>query len=59
MAEHRGADLGLVGADALEHARSVVQAVRQDVDLGVLPGDELPVHPDEVGLVHCRSFTGV
>ena len=43
---------GLVGALALEHAGAVVQAVRQYVDLGVLPGNELSVVPDEVRLFH-------
>ena len=33
-------------------AGPVVQRVRQDVHLGVLPPDELPVHPDEVRLLH-------
>src|SRR5207302_1903067 len=31
--------LGLVGANALEHATAVVQGVGEDVDLGVVPGD--------------------
>ena len=56
VAEHRrragGIQVRLVAAHALEHARAVVQAVRQDVDLGVLPGDEFSVHPDEVGGLH-------
>ena len=38
--------LGLVAADPLEDAGAVVQAVAEHVDLGVVPGDELPVHPD-------------
>ena len=36
----------LVRAHALEDARAVVQRVREHVDLGVLVGDELAVHPD-------------
>ena len=52
VAEDRRADLGVVAAHALEDARAVVQAVREYVDLRVLPGDELPVHPDEVRLLH-------
>ena len=47
-----GPDLGVVAADALEDARAVVQAVRQYVNLRVLPCDELAVHPDEVRLLH-------
>ena len=60
VAEHRGTELGVVAAHALEHSRAVVQAVRQDVDLGVLPGDEFSVHPDEVGgvHVHCAPLRG-
>ena len=60
VAEHRRAELGVVAAHAVEHARAVVQAVRQDVDLGVLPGDEFSVHPDEVGglHVHCTPIRG-
>ena len=44
-----GPVVGLVGADALEHAHAVVQGVGEDVDLGVVPGDELAVHPDLLG----------
>ena len=55
VAEDRRADLRVVAADALEHARAVVQAVREYVDLRVLPGDELPVQPDEVRLLHVRA----
>src|SRR5204863_120454 len=42
----------LVGTDALEHTGPVVQRVGEDVDLRVLPVDELAVHPD---LVHRRE----
>ena len=52
VAEHGGPELGVVAADPLEHAGAVVQPVRQDVDLGVLTGDEISVHPDEVGGIH-------
>ena len=52
VAEHRRAELGVVAAHAVEHAGAVVQPVREDVDLGVLPGDEISVHPDEVGGLH-------
>jgi hypothetical protein len=54
VAEDGGPDLGVVAADALEDAGAVVQAVREYVDLRVLPGDELPVQPDEVRLLHVR-----
>ena len=48
--EHGDAALRLVGADALEDPRAVVQRVREHVDLGVGPGDQLAVHPDRVHL---------
>ena len=37
---------------ALEHARPVVECVREYVHLCVLPCDELAVHPDEVRGLH-------
>ena len=46
----------VVAADSLEDARSVVQAVNADMDLCIGPVDELPVHPDLLGLLHLRSF---
>ena len=52
VAEDRRAVLGLVAADPLEDAGAVVQPMRQDVDLGVLPGDELAVVPDDVRFDH-------
>ena len=52
VAEDRRSRRRLVGALALEHAGAVVQAVRQYVDLGVLPGNEFSVVPDEVRLFH-------
>ena len=52
VAEDGRADLGVVAAHALEDAGAVVQAVREYVDLRVLPVDELAVHPDEVRLLH-------
>src|SRR5439155_13005528 len=54
VAEDRRADLGVVAADALEDARAVVQAVREYVDLCVLPCGELAVHPNEVRGLHVR-----
>jgi hypothetical protein len=52
MAKDRGTRGGLVRALALEYAGAVVQAVRQYVNLRVLPGNELSVLPDEVDLLH-------
>jgi hypothetical protein len=54
VAEDRRALRRLVGADALEDARSVVKGVREYVYLRVLPGDELSVQPDLVGGVHVQ-----
>ena len=51
-AEDRGTVGGLVAADALEDAGAVVEGVRQDVYLRLVPVDELAVHPD---LVHGRQ----
>ena len=56
VAEDRGAGIGGVRADALEDAGAVVQAMTQDVDVGVVPRDELTVHPDVVGLLHLGPF---
>jgi hypothetical protein len=47
----------VVGPLALEHAGSIVQPVRQYVDLRVLPGNEFSVVPDEVGLFHDCPFS--
>src|SRR5262249_23592665 len=54
--EHRGPARRLVSADPLEDARAVVQRVREDVDLGVFPRDELAVEPDLLGRGdrHCQ-----
>ena len=38
-----------IGADALEHARAVVQRVGEHVDAGLVPVDELAVEPDLLG----------
>ena len=44
--------IGLVGADPLERSGAVVETVGQDMDGGVVPIDELPVHPDVLGGLH-------
>src|SRR5579864_1231454 len=51
-AENRGAAGRRVTAYAFEHRRSVVDDVRHHVDVGVVPGDELAVMPDFVGLLN-------
>ena len=60
MAEDRGpGGLGVVGPDALEDAGAVVEAVAEDVDLGVVPCDELTVHPDRLGLPHFALLASI
>ena len=39
-------DLAAIGALALEDAGAIMQAMGQDMHLGVLPGDEFAVEPD-------------
>ena len=56
VAEDRRPVLGLVAADPLEDPGAVVQPVRQHVDLGVLPRDELAVVPDQLRFDHCRQL---
>src|SRR5881396_2510421 len=50
-AEDSRALLTLVTPDAFEGGQAVVEAVREDVDLSVLPGHELPVQPDLFGFL--------
>src|SRR5713226_5108041 len=40
-----------VAPDAFESGQAIVEAVREDVDLGVFPGHELPVQPDLFGFL--------
>ena len=61
QAEDRRALDRVVGAHAFEGAAAVVQRVRQHVDLGVAPVDQLAVEPDlavAVGHRHRASFGG-
>src|SRR2546422_6178983 len=46
-AEDSRALLTLVAPDAFEGGQAVVEAVREDVDLSVLPGHELTVRSEE------------
>jgi hypothetical protein len=52
VSEDGRSSIGLVAADALEHAAAVVKAMAEYVDLGVLPWDEIAVHPDPLRLLH-------
>ncbi len=56
--EHRGlAVRALVGSDALEGPETVVERVREDVNLSVFPGDHLAVEPDLLNLVNHWAAT--
>ena len=43
---------GVVDPDSLEDTRTVVECVCEDMDLRILPVDELAVQPDLFRLVH-------
>lgn len=47
QAENHGALGCLIGAHAFEYRQSVVQAMREHVYLGFLPGYEMSIEPDE------------
>ena len=53
--DRRPAVAPLVATDAFEHAETVVQRVRQHVDLGGVPGHQLAVEPDVLALLHAES----
>src|SRR5207248_4400266 len=40
-------DFAAIGAFALEHCACIVQRVGEHMDLGVFPGNELPIEPDD------------
>ena len=46
-AKHRHAALGLMNAQEIERQRTALQALRQHMHRGVLPGNELAVAPDD------------
>ena len=46
----------LISPNAFKNSQPVVQGVGQDVDLGLLPGDEFAVEPDEFGLFHHLAY---
>ena len=48
--EHGRAGIGRVGPDALEDSAAVVEGVGEDMDAGVVPVDQLSIHPDLLGL---------
>ena len=57
QAEDGGAAvLTMVGPDALEDSQAVMQGMGQDVNLGLIPGNEFAVQPDELRLLHHLSY---
>ena len=50
--DRRAPGLGLIAADPLEDADAVVKRVREHMNLGIIPVDEPPVHPDLLGFLH-------
>src|SRR6202163_741591 len=54
-AKCRRALLGVVTADPLEHRRSVTDDVRENVNLRVLPGNQLSVMPDFLGFLDAHE----
>src|SRR5205085_8909885 len=52
-AEHGAASVGtFVTANPLEDAETIMQGVRQDMDLRLIPGDHLSVQPDLVDFLN-------
>ena len=49
-------DGAVVGAQALEHAATVVQRMRQDVNVGLTPRDHLAVEPDKTVTIVKRGW---
>uniref|UniRef100_A0A645BLW0 Uncharacterized protein n=1 Tax=bioreactor metagenome TaxID=1076179 RepID=A0A645BLW0_9ZZZZ len=58
QAEDRGALLRLVRSHAFKGAATIVQRVRQHVDLGIAPVQHLAVHPDLAVTVGHRGYYG-
>ena len=57
--EYGGALRGLVGADPFEDTRAVVERVGEEVDVRVVPVDELAVHPYLGCRFHDQRLTNV
>ena len=51
-------DLAAIGPLAFEYRAGVVQSVGQDVHLGIAPGDECPIHPDQPVAIVIRNEVG-
>src|SRR5215467_11323618 len=59
-AENRGAAVvALVASHSFEHRQAVVQAVRQDMNGGLVVRHHLAVHPDSIGAQIVRRHSGV
>src|SRR5437016_11812579 len=51
-AEDRRASLTFVAANPFECGEPIMKAVREDVDLGILPRNKLPDEPDLIGFLN-------
>jgi len=50
---------GLITADAFKNAQSIMKGVGQNMDIGLVPGDEFAVQPDFFGFFQDQASTGV
>jgi hypothetical protein len=41
-----------ITADPLKDPQTIVKAMRQDVDIGISPRDEFPIHPNFLCLLY-------
>jgi len=55
--EHCGPLGGAVDPDTLEDTGTVIERVAEDVHLGVLPVDDVPVEPNLLCFVHLNTFS--
>src|SRR5438094_219566 len=55
-AEDRRASLAFIAADPFECGEPIMKAVREDVDLGILPGNKLAVQPDLFGFLNRHTY---
>ena len=57
--DRRALVVSAIAADALKDTESVVEGVVENVDLGVVPGNEVAVHPDFFASDRChRCLSG-
>ena len=58
QAKDGGPVRGLICPDALEHAGAVMEGVAENVDVGICEGDQVAVHPNELGRIHGKRVPG-